>query len=171
MILRLARKGSPGASQDISFRLPPQKEMYRGFSLIEYLFALFLTILAVLVMTATLPVATEARARSERHHRALNIAQKQLESVKALGYSQISPSELHRARLVDSPIPDGEGRLWFTHVDSPHFDAPSQVLPEGRGYLVLTPVRLDLIQISVVVEWRERSVTKRVMLSTQMANK
>jgi hypothetical protein len=122
-------------------------------------------------MAATLPLANAVRARADRHNRALNIAQKQLESIKALGYASITPAGLHQAGLVESPVPDGQGRLSFTRVDSAQFDAPSQVLPDGRGYVVLTSLRLDLVQITVLVEWRERSGTRQVMLSTYVANK
>ncbi len=168
---RLVWKGGPGRHPGIPSSPSPGKQGERGFSLIEYLFAIFLTFITAMIVVATLPMATSARARADRHHRALNIAQKQLESIKALGYSQVSPAGLHQAGLVDSPIPDGAGRLWFTHIDSSQFDAPSQVLPGGRGYVVLTTLQIDLIQITVVVDWQERSGTRQVMLSTHMANK
>lgn len=169
--LWLAWKGSPGSRQDPPFHSLARSGNPRGFSLIEYLFAIFLVLIAALVMAATLPLANAVRARADRHNRALNIAQKQLESIKALGYASITPAGLHQAGLVESPVPDGQGRLSFTSVDSAQFDAPSQVLPDGRGYVVLTSLRLDLVQITVLVEWRERSGTRQVMLSTYVANK
>ncbi|MCL6624764.1 MAG: hypothetical protein K6T17_09155, partial [Fimbriimonadales bacterium] len=151
--LWLAWKGSPGFRQDHPFHSLARSGNPRGFSLIEYLFAIFLVLIAALLMAATLPLANAVRARADRHNRALNIAQKQLEAIKAQGYANVSGTRLFEVGLLDSPTPDGSGRFSFTNTDTAFFDAPSQVLPDGRGYVVLTSLRLDLVQITVLVEW------------------
>ncbi|MEM4407850.1 MAG: type II secretion system protein [Candidatus Caldarchaeum sp.] len=142
----------------------------KGFSLIESLFAVFLVAVAASIIVASLPLANSSRARADLLNRATNIAQKQLEAIKSQGYANINGTRLFEVGLLDSPTPDGSGRFSFTNTDNAFWDAPSQVLPSGRGFVTITQVRVDLIKVTVQVTWVDRGINKEVTLSTYLAN-
>ncbi len=138
--------------------------------MIESLFAVFLVAVAASIIVASLPLANSSRARADLLNRATNIAQKQMEAIKAQGYANVSGTRLFEVGLLDSPTPDGSGRFSFTNTDTAFFDAPSQVLPNGRGFVTIATVRVDLIRVTVQVTWTDRGVPKQVTLSTYLAN-
>ncbi len=142
----------------------------KGFSLIESLFAVFLVAIAASIIVASLPLANSSRARADLLNRATNIAQKQLEAIKAQGYANVNGPRLFELGLLDSPTSDGSGRFSFSNTDNAFFDAPSQVLPGGEGFVTIAQVRVDLIRVAVQVTWRDRGVNKQVTLSTYLAN-
>ncbi len=142
----------------------------RGFSLIENLFGIFLVATAAAIMAATLPVANTSRARADLLNKASGIAQKQLELIKNAGFQNATPSKLYGLGLLDSAAPAGNGMYPFTNVDNGAYDAPSQVLPEGKGFVGITPVSADLVEVTVLVTWNDRGKNRSLTVSTFLAN-
>lgn len=142
----------------------------RAFSLIENLFGIFLVAIAAAIMAATLPIANSSRARADLLNKATGIAQKQLELIKNAGYQNATPSKLYDIGLLDSTTPAGNGMYPFTSVDNGAYDAPSQVLPEGKGFVGITPVAADLIEVTVRVTWNDRGNARSLTVSTFLAN-
>lgn len=142
----------------------------RAFSLIENLFGIFLVAIAAAIMAATLPVANSSRARADLLNKATGIAQKQLELIKNAGYQNATPAKLFDLGLLDSSAPAGNGMYPFTNVDNGAYDAPSQVLPQGKGFVGLNSVASDLIEVTVLVTWNDRGNARSLTVSTFLAN-
>lgn len=146
------------------------RKRQRAFSLIENLFGVFLVAIAAAIMAATLPIANSSRAKADLLNKATGIAQKQLELIKNAGYQNATPSKLYDLGLLDSNSPAPNGMYPFTNVDSGAYDAPSQVLPGGKGFVGITPVAADLTEITVLVTWNDRGETRSLTVSTFLAN-
>lgn len=142
----------------------------RGALLMESLFAIFLVVVVAAIIAATMPLANSSRARADMLNKAVSIAQKQIENIRGLGYPNITGNALFTAGLVQSATADAQGRLVFTNIDSAAFDAPSNVLPQGRGFVVIQQSGSDRRRVTVRVEWTERSRTREVVLATLVAN-
>ncbi|MBL1149878.1 MAG: hypothetical protein HND42_06675 [Armatimonadetes bacterium] len=140
----------------------------RAYSLAETLFAVFLIAICGLIIGSTLPVANASRARADMLNKATEIAQKQMEAVKGLGYANLNATALASAGLLDSTVPDGSGYLRFDNVDSTAYGAPWQILPSGKGRLRIQQVRNDLRSITVRVEWTERNGVRFVQLTNYL---
>jgi type II secretory pathway pseudopilin PulG len=138
--------------------------------LIESLFAIFLVVVVAAIIAATLPLANSSRARADLLNKATSIAQKQIENLRSVGYPNLSGNQLFAAGLIQSAIPDANGRFVFTNIDSAVFDAPSNVLPQGVGYITIQQLGQDRRRVTVRVEWTERDRTRDVTLSTLIAN-
>ena len=141
-----------------------------AFSLIENLFGIFLVGMAAAIMAATLPLAHSSRARADLLNKATGIAEKQLELIKNAGYQNATPSKLYDLGLLDTPAPAGNGMYPFTNVDNGAYDAPSQVLPNGKGFVGITSVSADLTEVTVLVTWNDRGKIRSVTASTFLAN-
>lgn len=146
------------------------RKRQKAFSLIENLFGIFLVAIAAAIMAATLPIANSSRARADLLNKATGIAQKQLELIKNAGYQNATPSKLYNLGLLDSTAPAANGMYSFTNVDNGAYDAPSQVLPNGKGYVGITSVASDLIEVTVLVTWSDRGNDRSLTVSTFLAN-
>lgn len=146
------------------------RKRQKAFSLIENLFGIFLVAIAAAIMAATLPIANSSRARADLLNKATGIAQKQLELIKNAGYQNATPSKLYSLGLLDSTAPAANGMYSFTNVDNGAYDAPSQVLPNGKGYVGITSVASDLIEVTVLVTWSDRGNDRSLTVSTFLAN-
>lgn len=142
----------------------------RGFSLIENLFGIFLVAIAAAIMAATLPIANSSRARADLVNKATGIAQKQLELIRNAGFQNATPLKLYDLGLLDSAAPAPNGMYPFTNVDNGAYDAPSQVLPSGKGYVGISTVATDLVEVTVLVTWEDRGQTRSLTVSTFLAN-
>jgi len=142
----------------------------RAYTIAENLFAIFLVAIAAAVMAASLPIANSSRARANLLNKATGIAQKELELIRNAGYENLTPSKLFGLGLLSSSSPGSNGMFPFTYVDTGVFDAPSQVLPNGKGWVGLQTVATDLIEVTVLVTWEERGQQRSVTVSTLVAN-
>ncbi len=142
----------------------------RGFSLIEVLLAIFLVALSALLVGATMPVANISRAKANYQDKAMGLAQKQLETIRGLGYSNASPTQLFSYGLIDSTSTIDTNTYSFTNSDVGALDNPSRILPGGSGKVKIEQVDLDLRRVIVTVSWSDRGVTKKYVLGTLIAN-
>ena len=73
-----------------------------GFSLIEVLFAIFLSAMCAMVLAAGMPIANSSRARADAYNKATGLAQKQIEAIRTLGYPNATASQLASVGLIDA---------------------------------------------------------------------
>lgn len=142
----------------------------KGATLIESLFGIFLVAACAAVMAASLPIATGSRTQAEMMNKAIQIAEKEMEQIKRIGYVNLTATSLFNRGLIDSPAPDEQGRFIFTNVDSELVDSPAQLLPQGQGFVTLSDVDLDLRQVTVEVRWVERTRHRTYRISTLVGN-
>lgn len=144
--------------------------MRRGFSLVETLIAIFLVVTCMLVVVATMPLATASRAKADLLSRATGLAQKQIEAMRGVGYPNLTGTQMASYGLVDSGTPIATNTYSFTNADSLANDSPARVLPSGTGTVMVEQVDVDLRRITVVVTYRDRGTTRTVRLGTLVAN-
>ena len=146
------------------------RKRVRGFSLIEVLFSVFLVVVCASIVAATMPMATNARARADSYNKALNLAQKQLESIRGHGYANATPDQMLPDGLIDTVTPVATNTYPFTNSDSAARDNPARVLQNGTGTVLVEQADLDLRRVIVTVSWSDRNGNHSVQLGTLIAN-
>lgn len=142
----------------------------RGFSFIEVLFAVFLVAVSASIVTASLPLATQTRARADYNNKATGLVQKELEAIRGAGYQNATAAQLYANGLIDSMTTIAPNTYSFTNADSPALDNPSRILPSGTGKVLVEQVDLDLRRVTVTVTWSDRGTTKTMTDGTLIAN-
>ena len=158
----------------------------KGFSYLEVLVAVSLVTASGLIVAATMPAATNARGKAAYYDKAMSLAQKQLEAIRGLGYTNVTPTQLSSNGLLDSPYPitntsTSSGGLTavtlsstlnysFSNSDAAVGDSPANVLPSGTGYVGITQISTDLKQVTVTISYSDRGVTRSFSTGTLVAN-
>ena len=142
----------------------------KGISLVEVLFATFLALACALIVVATMPMATASRMKTDQRLKAMNLLQKELESIKAAGYPNITAQGLFDRALVDTITPVATNVYSFTSVDNAAFDNPAQILPSGVGRVTIEQVDIELKRVTVTVNWTDRGRARTMSLGTLIAN-
>lgn len=142
----------------------------RGVTLIETLAALFVATGCIAIVGASMPIATASRARADLSNRAVSLAQKELESIRSVGYPNLTPAALYSRGYLDSASSVATNTYSFTNADSSQTDSPAQMLPSGTGRVLLEDVDVELRRITVTVSWVDRGKTKTYQIGTLVAN-
>lgn len=142
----------------------------RGFTLIEVLIAIMMIAVAAAAMAASMPIANISRGRASLQNKATGLAQKQLEAIRGLGYSNATSTQLATAGLIDSTTTVATNTYSFTNSDSTALDNPAKILPSGTGTVSIVQADLDLRQVIVTVSWVDRGVTRSFTVGTLIAN-
>lgn len=142
----------------------------RGFSLIEVLIALFLVVTCMMIVVATMPIATASRAKADLMSRATGLAQKQIEALRGISYPNLTPTQMFSYGLIDSTTPVATNTYSFTNADALAFDSPAVILPNGTGRVLVEQLDFDLRRITVSVSYNDRGTTRTVRLGTLVAN-
>lgn len=142
----------------------------KGTSLIESLFAVFLVLSAAAVVLATMPIGTTSRSVADLNNKAINLAQKEMEAIRGLGYANATPTQLYSFGLLDSPSPISTNTYSFTNCDSTALDNPSRILSHGTGKVKIEQVGIDLKRVTVTVTYQDRGDTKQAIIGTLIAN-
>lgn len=148
----------------------PIKRLKRGFSLIEVLFAVFITSLCAAMLAATMPVATASREKADTNNKATSLIQKQLEAVRGIGYGNLTPAQMFTYKLIDSANAVATDTYSWTNVDSANKDNPANVLKSGTGTIKVEAVDTDLRRVTVTVTWSDRGTTRTLRAATLVAN-
>lgn len=136
----------------------------------EVLFACFLALTCALIVVATMPMAAASRVKTDQRIKAMNLVQKELESIKAVGYANITAQALFDRGLLDTITPVSTNVYSFTSVDNAAFDNPSRILPSGVGRVTIEQVDIELKRVTVTVNWTERGRARTLSLGTLVAN-
>jgi prepilin-type N-terminal cleavage/methylation domain-containing protein len=142
----------------------------RGFSFIEVLFAIALLAAAASIVTVTMPIANNARSKADLLGKATNLAQKQLEAMRSVGYPNTTPTQLAAFGLIDNASTVEANTYSFTSVDTAHLDSPAAVLPQGIGRVRVEQIHMDMRRLTVMLSWNERGQTRTYSVATIVAN-
>jgi hypothetical protein len=132
--------------------------------------AIFLMTASIAVVAATMPISTISRGKSDLYNKAQNLAQKELERVRALGYPNATAALLLQNSLIDSDTPTTGTTYSWTNVDAGLNHSPATVLPSGTGSLTIDQVDNDLRRITVTVTYSDRGKTLSYSTGTLIAN-
>jgi type II secretory pathway pseudopilin PulG len=153
-----------------------------GFTLIEAVVSMFTLLMCALIFAGTIPIANKSRGKAQNANIALSLAKKQIETLKHLGYSNMVPSQLKAAGLIDSttalnltatmlhPGATGLNSYEFTNADAGLVDHAGGLLPGGRSFVRITDPTLDVRQVEVYVFWQELGTPRFIKLGTRLAN-
>ena len=141
-----------------------------GFSFIEVLFAVFMVAISASIVAATLPISTNARARADYSNKATGLIQKQLETIRGLGYQNATVAQLYANGVIDSTSEISSNTYPFSNSDSTARDNPARILPSGTGTVKVEQIDLDLRRVTVTVSWVDRGVTRTIVDGTLIAN-
>ncbi len=146
------------------------RRVQRGFSLVEVLFGIFLAGLCATVLAATMPVANMSREKANNQNIALSLAQKQMESLRSIGYPNLTVERMHSLGVIDSQTPIATNTYSFTNVDSGAYDSPAMQLPSGQGRILLEQLNLDLRRVTIEMRWTENGRQRSISVGTLVAN-
>ncbi|MBS1707898.1 MAG: hypothetical protein JSS65_04160 [Armatimonadetes bacterium] len=161
---------------------PPcrRRQKIKGVTLVEVMYASFIALTCCLLFAATVPVANRSRGRAEFISIATSLAQKQLESIKGLGYAKLTSDSLVTAGIVQSStavdlkaagLTSGtESGYETTNFDLAQRDTALNALPSGRSFVQLSTVDIDLKQATIRVFWKDNGQVRSTMVSSLVAN-
>lgn len=151
-----------------------------GQTLVEAVFACFVTLTCALVFSATMPIANVSRGKGEKMAAATSLAYKQIESIKAQGYGSLDGPSLVADGLLNSTTTvdfqteglqsTSETGFESSAVDAAGVDSAGTVLPGGRSFVQISQADIDLRQVVVIVFWQEKGVWRSVRVGTLIAN-
>lgn len=101
---------------------------------------------------------------------AAGLAQKQLEAIKAGGYANVTAQRMFDNGLIDSATPIAPQTYSFTNADAAATDSPAQVLPGGKGTVIVEQLGLELRQVVVEVTYLDRGEPRSFRIGTLVAN-
>jgi hypothetical protein len=157
-----------------------KRRTQRGQTLVEAVFACFVTLSCALVFSATMPIANVSRGKGEKMAAATSLAYKQIETIKAQGYAALDGPSLVGDGLLNSTTvvnfqseglqTTSETGFESSAIDSAGVDSAGTILPGGRSFVQINQSDIDLRQVVVVVFWQEKGVWRSVRVGTLIAN-
>lgn len=150
-----------------------KRKKISGFTLVDAMFGIFLLAIAAAIVSATTPIASVSRVKSDQLNRAAGAAEKEIEAIRNAGYANCSASQLATLNILDNanPVTGTTDTFTFTNVDAGVSDSLATILPSGTGTVRIEQADLDLRRVTVTVTWKERGVTTRTYtLGTLLAN-
>lgn len=141
-----------------------------GHTFIELLLATFLVGVAGTVLVAATPTAGAARMQAENMNRAAGLAQKQLETIRGMGYANLTAAQLASAGLIENTTEVATNTYSFTNSDAGSGDSPASVLRNGTGTVAIEQADLDLRRVTVTVSWWDGKATRRFQAAVLIAN-
>ncbi len=142
----------------------------RGISYVEITLALFLMTASATIVAVTMPISTISRGKADLFNKAQNLAQKQLERVKAAGYPNLTGTQLNNLGIVDSATPTTGTTFSWTDSDSGVSHSPGTVLPSGTATLTIDQVDTDLRRVTLTVNYSDRGRALTYSVGTLIAN-
>lgn len=141
-----------------------------GFSFVEVMLAVFMAACMAGIVAAAMPMASLSRSKAESADKAAAIAQKEMESIRGVGYANLTPNALLADGFLDSAVADASGYYPFSHVDDAMSDSPSTALQKGSGSVQIEQVDTELRRVTVRIAWSDRDRPRTFALSTLVAN-
>jgi type II secretory pathway pseudopilin PulG len=119
----------------------------RGYTLLEVVTAVFLMSLGVLLFGSLYPTAYRSSRMSGQYSQATSAVQHKVDQLRALGYGRLTYNELRAAGVIDA-----------SPTASPfRFEAQDNLaaeLAQPVGTITVAPVRTNLRQATIRLEWR-----------------
>lgn len=153
----------------------------QGFSLLEALIAAFTLLVCALIFAAAMPIANKSRGKAQYANTALSLAQKQIETLRHLGFANADAGQMKASGLIDSTTltnlqtemvyGDASDQGYeFTDCDVNASDSVGELLPHGRGFVMVKNDEIDLRRVEVIVFWVESDEYRFVKLTTYLAH-
>ncbi|MEN6372808.1 MAG: hypothetical protein ABFD64_12445 [Armatimonadota bacterium] len=136
----------------------------RGVGLIDVMITVMLLGMAGVIFTATFPTGHSALNQAEDTKKAVELAQKKLEQVKALGYESLSYTNLRAANAIDEDQTSSPYN--FTSVDN-----LAKSLASSSGTLEITNYAAGIKKVVATVSWNSSGVARSVKVQTLIADK
>lgn len=139
-------------------------------TLTEVMYAVLITGVSAAVLVAAMPAATQAYTTAAVQEHAINLAEKEMEAIRNQGFPNINPTQLNAVGLLDSSSPGANNAYTFNTVDAANNDNVPTVLPQGQGTVQINTLSLNLVQVTVTVNWVFQGKNQSYMLTTEVAN-
>jgi hypothetical protein len=134
------------------------------------MYAVLITGVSAAVLVSAMPAATQAYTTAAAQEHAINLAEKEMEAIRNQGFPNINPTQLASVGLLDSSTAVATNTYTFNQVDSANNDNVAAILPQGSGSVLLQTVSLNLVQVTVTVNWVFHGQNQTYTLATEMAN-
>jgi len=139
----------------------------RGLTLIDTMIGMMILAMGALSFTALMPVMARGQKMSQEVSVANQIALRELENLRLLGYNSLEYTDIHATGLCDTY--SGSGPIMFSHVvqDEAKQLSAATSLKNGTGTVEISDVSANLRSVIVTVNWTSASNKSRsVALST-----
>lgn len=143
----------------------------RGFSLLDAVIGLILLAITSLSIATLMPILSRSQHMSDEMSRAVQIATRQIEQLRLVGYNNLEYEPLFSLSLVDSW--DGNGPMTFSRIpgDESTLFSVSSTLRDGVGELEILDVADDIRELVVRVKWTTASDNPQsIELTTLIGN-
>jgi len=138
----------------------------RGAIFVDAMLGIYILALLGLMFAATTMAALVSRTMADERTKATSIVNRQLESIKAIGYGNLTYSALYYYGLIESSPTSSP--FSFTSAGSTT-DRVSELLPSGTGTVAVTDASSTMRLVTVTVNWDSRTGTRTVSASTNLA--
>lgn len=140
-----------------------------GNTLVEVMFAVFLALVCAMIFAAAMPTAAASRVKADNYNTAVNIAQRQMEALKAVDPA-LRADQLFAAGLIDSVTPISTNTWSFTNVGIAGRDNAASVLKNGTARVTIELLAVELRRVTVRIDWVEKGQPRNVTLATLVAD-
>ena len=137
-----------------------------GAILIDAMLGIYLLAILGLMFAATTMAAVSACTSADQRTKATMIVNRELESLKTLGYGEMTYNGLYFYGII-SQNPTSQ-HYEFANIGSAT-DRVSAVLPSGKGFITIFDVSATVRQVTVTVTWTSRTGDRSVSASTKLA--
>ena len=138
----------------------------KGTVLIDVAFAIGVLLLMALIYAATVQGASQSRYVADLNTKAMMIADKEIEAIKALSYDNANYTSLLFYNLIDSS--SNQSPFSFTRVGDTN-NTVADVLPSGTGTVSIVDESLTLRKVTVTVSWKSKNGNRSYSVSTELA--
>ena len=138
----------------------------RGTVLLDAMIGMFILVIAALIYSGTMGVAAVSRAKSDEFAKATSIVNRELESIKNLGYDNLTHDALAYYSLISAT--PATSPYSFTSVGATN-DRIDTLLTSGTGTVAVTDESGTLRKVVVTVTWTSRTGARSVSASTELA--
>lgn len=140
----------------------------RGAMLIDAMIGIYILAIVGLIYAATLSAAAISRAMADEHTKAVALVSRQLESIKNVGYANLTYDSLYYYKLIDAS--PNASPYSITNTGLQPSDRVCNILKSGTGTVKIDDVTASLRKVTVKVSWVSRGSTRSVSASTQLAS-
>jgi type II secretory pathway pseudopilin PulG len=142
----------------------------RAFTLVDVIFSVLLLAMGSLTVAALMPTMARGQHMSDETSKATQIAAKEIELLRLVGYDNLTRERLEELGLIDvTEEPD----MTFSTLPEDHAMgfSPASVLRDGRGVVEIYDVDPVVREVIVTVYWTSAAGKPRSVSLTTMVGK
>ena len=138
----------------------------KGSVLLDAMIGMFILVVAALIYSATMAMSAVSRAKADEFTKATSIVNRELESIKNLGYDNLTHDALAYYSLISAT--PATSPYSFTSVGATN-DRIGTLLRDGTGTVAVTDESGTLRKVVVTLNWTSRTGARSVIASTELA--